>query len=274
MRHAMLCMVVLVLFLYSVAHSEIYKWVDQSGRVHFTDNLSSIPPAHQHKAQPQASTPAPLPAPAPALPPQAAVVTPVPISYAVPLRRTGEAMVVQALLNGNVTSPLLVDTGAELTVISPAVARRLGLNLDLAVFIPLRSASGVFLAPLTKIHSLTVGDATVRELEVIVHDAAPGIDGLLGMSFLDNFAVTIRTAEQAMILTDTTTAPGAVLYEGRSKEWWQRKFRFYRRQIEEIRAYMTVQTAPHFERTLRYLQQELAALERRATLASLPKHWR
>jgi hypothetical protein len=37
---------------------------------------------------------------------------------------------------------------------------------------------------------------------------------------------------------------------------------------------MTVQAAPHFERTLRYLQQELATLERRATLASLPKHWR
>jgi clan AA aspartic protease (TIGR02281 family) len=183
-------------------------------------------------------------------------------------------MVVQALLNDNVTSPLLVDTGAELTVISPAVARRLGLNLDLAVFIPLRSASGVFLAPLTKIQSLTVGAATVRELEVIVHDAAPGIDGLLGMSFLDNFAVTIRAAEQAMILTDMSTAPGAALYEGRSKEWWQRKFRFYRRQIEEIKAYMTVQAAPHFERTLRYLQQELATLERRATLASLPKHWR
>jgi clan AA aspartic protease (TIGR02281 family) len=190
----------------------------------------------------------------------------------VPLQRAGQHLLVQALLNGTVTAPLLVDTGASYTVLAPAVARQLALNLQNVAVMPMRSASGVFLAPLTKIKSLAVGEATVHDLEVIIHDAIPGLGGLLGMSFLEHFTVT--TTSQALILAPPLETPGIPTYGGRSKDWWVRKFRFYRQNMESIQAYLSQQSSPQLEKTLRYFQAELNALERQASVAAVPRQWR
>jgi len=47
-------------------------------------------------------------------------------------------MLVEALVGGTVRTRLLLDTGAEFTVLSTAAARRLALNLGSAAVIPLR----------------------------------------------------------------------------------------------------------------------------------------
>ena len=131
---------------------------------------------------------------------------PAPPAMLCPLRRDGNAMLVEALVGGTVRTRLLLDTGAEFTVLSTAAARRLALEPGSAAVIPLRSASGVFFAPMIKVQSITVGEATAYDVEVIVHDATPGLDGLLGMSFLDNFLVTISTSDERLILTPSQTA--------------------------------------------------------------------
>lgn len=140
--------------------------------------------------------------------------------------------------------------------------------------IPLRSASGIFLAPLLKVPSIAVGDATVLDVEVIVHDATPGIDGLLGMSFLDSFLVTISTSTERLVLTPLADEAEPEVYGGRPKDWWVRKFRFYRTQIDSLRNYLDGRSAPQVERTLRYLRIELDALDRQASLAGVPRRWR
>lgn len=262
---------VLLLLTLAPAYAEIYKWVDGDGRAHFTDTIAGIPPEYRDRIEEKAS----LPLTPPRVTPEHLIApTPAPPRYAVPLRRDGNAMLVDALVGGAVRTRLLLDTGAEFTVLSTAAARRLALDLGNAAVIPLRSASGVFFAPMIKVQSITVGEASVYDVEVIVHDATPGIDGLLGMSFLDNFLVTISASNERLILTPLTESADAELYGGHPKDWWSRKFRFYRTQIESIRGYLGGRYAPEIERTLRYFRAELETLDRQASQAGVPRSWR
>lgn len=263
---------VILLLALAPAYAGIYKWVDRNGRVHFTDTIASIPPEYRDHIEEKVSllpTPPRVTSERPARAP-----TPAPPNYAVPLRHDGNAMLVDALVGGAVRTRLLLDTGAEFTVLSTATARRLALNLSNAAVIPLRSASGVFFAPLIKVQSITVGEAVVSDVEVIVHDATPGLDGLLGMSFLDNFLVTISMSNARLMLTPLIESADAELYGGHPKDWWSRKFRFYRTQIESLRGYFGGRYAPEIERTLRYFRVELEALERQASQAGVPRGWR
>ena len=269
---------VLLLLAIAPAYAEIYKWVDGDGRVHFTDTIASIPPEYRDRIEEKASlppTPRSDPTPPRATPERLSIApTPAPPGYEVPLRRDGNAMLVEALVGGAVRTRLILDTGAEFTVLSTAAARRLALNLGNAAVIPLRSASGVFFAPIIKVQSITVGDAAVYDVEVIVHDATPGLDGLLGMSFLDNFLFTISMSNEKLILTPLTENADAELYGGHPKDWWSRKFRFYRTQIESLKGYLGSRYAPEVERTLRYFRTELETLDHQASQAGVPRGWR
>jgi len=267
---------VILLLALAPAYAEIYKWVDRDGRVHFSDTLAGIPPEYRDRIEEKAGLTSTLrSAPAPQrVTPARLAVAPAPPSYAVPLRRDGNAMLVEALVSGTVRTRLLLDTGAEFTVLSTVAARRLALNLGSAAVIPLRSASGVFFAPIIKVQSMTVGEATAYDVEVVVHDATPGLDGLLGMSFLDNFLVTISTSDERLILTPLTDSADAELYGGHPKDWWIRKFRFYRTQIESLKGHFSGRYALEMERTLRYFRAELEALEHQASQAGVPRRWR
>jgi len=267
---------VILLLPLALAYAEIYKWVERDGRVHFSDTLAGIPPEYRDHIEEKVgltSTSRSDPAPQ-GVPPARRASAPAPPSSAVPLRRDGNAMLVEVLIGGTVRTRLLLDTGAEFTVLSPAAARRLALNLGSAAVIPLRSASGVFFAPIIKVQSMTVGEATAYDVEVIVHDATPGLDGLLGMSFLDNFLVTISTSDEKLILTPLTDSLDAELYGGHPKDWWIRKFRFYRTQIDSLKGHFGSRYALEMERTLRYFRAELEALERQASQAGVPRRWR
>ena len=267
---------VILLLALAPAYAEIYKWVDRDGRVHFSDTLAGIPPEYRDRIEEKVGLTSTLrsnPAPQRVLPERRSSA-PAPLSYAVPLRRDGNAMLVEALVGGTVRTRLLLDTGAEFTVLSTVAARRLALNLENAAVIPLRSASGVFFAPMLKVQSIAVGDAVAYDVEVIVHDATPGLDGLLGMSFLDNFLVTISTSDERLILTPPTDSMDAELYGGHPKDWWIRKFRFYRTQIESLKGYSGSRYVLEMERTLRYFRAELEALERQASQAGVPRRWR
>jgi clan AA aspartic protease (TIGR02281 family) len=269
---------VILLLALAPAYAEIYKWVDRDGRVHFSDTLAGVPPEYRDRIEEKASLtsiPRSNPTPQRVTPERlSSSPTPAPPSYTVPLRRDGSAMLVEALVGGTVRTRLLLDTGAEFTVLSTAAARRLALNLGNAAVIPLRSASGIFFAPMLKVQSIAVGDAAAYDVEVIVHDTTPGLDGLLGMSFLDNFLVTISTSDERLILTPLADSVDAELYGGHPKDWWVRKFRFYRTQIESLKGYFGGRYALEFERTLRYFRTELEALERQASQAGVPRRWR
>src|SRR5258706_16064602 len=93
----------------------------------------------------------------------------------VTIRIVQNITLVQATLNRVQPVTLIVDTGAQSTIISPAIARRLGLIVTLDG--PRRQVSVVggnkLEVPFVKLAVLRVGDASIEGIEVGVFDVAP-----------------------------------------------------------------------------------------------------
>jgi clan AA aspartic protease (TIGR02281 family) len=100
--------------------------------------------------------------------------------------------IVSVRLNDRIDARMLLDTGASLVALSPALARDLGLPQDGTNRVSVRMADGTLIQTIpVRLDSVSVEDARVTGVEALVLPAepAPGIDGLLGASFLREFVV-------------------------------------------------------------------------------------
>ncbi len=121
----------------------------------------------------------------------------------VPVQMTGSAIFVPVVLNGSLRTYMLLDTGATFTVVTPRIAKKLGLRLDpYSSRVPLMTANGYITAPIARLASLKVGNAEVRGLMVAVHKFSPDsqIAGLLGLNFLNQFNTSIDSGSQLLTL--------------------------------------------------------------------------
>jgi hypothetical protein len=135
-------------------------------------------------------------------------------STSVPIRLAGTLSLVPVVING-VAATLLLDTGATLTVLHPAFARR----ASIAVPADAPKMSGVvvggqrYAVPFVKVGSMAVGDVTVEGIDVGVFEGLghlPGVDGLLGGNFLSHFTVTIdRTSRRLTLEPSRASQPAA-----------------------------------------------------------------
>jgi len=119
--------------------------------------------------------------------------------------RTGEHIIVNALLNGKLGASLLLDTGASLVLISGQIAQRLGIKTSGPgrVKIMTKMADGRDVeASYIVLESINVQGAEVRDIPaaVLSGDTVLPEDGLLGMSFLKNFNFQIDSANKKLIL--------------------------------------------------------------------------
>lgn len=169
--------------------AEYFRWVDDNGVLHITDNLHNIPP----NRRPQAGRVV-----APESPKVAEPERPPPPSNkaSVRIEKHGAVAVVQATLNNQRAARFVVDTGASYTLISNAVAADLGIFLGAnPKTLPFQTANGLINAPVTSIQSISVGGLEIRNLAIAIHDALPdpNVAGLLGLNFLSNFKLDIDT---------------------------------------------------------------------------------
>ena len=121
----------------------------------------------------------------------------------VPLRRQGNSMFVSVRVNRKITTELLVDTGASRTQISIDLAQRLGVNFAKSEVIMVRVADGRMVeARQVYLRKLRIGRAVVRNIPVVVlvQEQDKGYDGLLGMTFLNNFIFQIDSEKGELIL--------------------------------------------------------------------------
>jgi len=132
--------------------------------------------------------------------PEAASSSPLEKSVTVPVEMSGSNIVVPVLVNGSSKTYMMMDTGATFTVVTPTLAKRLGLKL--ASRVPLMTANGRISAPLSRLASLKVGNAEVRGLVVAIHDFSPDprLEGLLGLNFLSRFHTSIDSRQQRLTL--------------------------------------------------------------------------
>jgi len=122
----------------------------------------------------------------------------------VPLTKIGGSLVVQVMLNQERSAQLIVDTGASMTVLSTQVAIDLGiLGTTDNELLTVNTAGGSVQVNMNYLSSLTVGTAQATKVAVAIHDLPDipeHIEGLLGMSFLKHFLVTLDAEHARLIL--------------------------------------------------------------------------
>lgn len=95
-----------------------------------------------------------------------------------------------ALING-VPIRVVVDTGATLVAISPSAAQRINLDMRQGIRAKSYTANGLAPTVVVKLPSIELGGNKIYNVvgAVTSQELGPGIDALLGMSFLRHFEV-------------------------------------------------------------------------------------
>ena len=120
----------------------------------------------------------------------------------VPLKRIGNQYQVTAIINGTQQVKLMVDTGASITSIDSGILNLLGVSSDDDPVIILDTAGGNISSPITRIGSLEVEGALIRDLKVASLDFSDiEVHGLLGMNFLERFRFIIDQKKRKLYLS-------------------------------------------------------------------------
>ena len=170
-----------------VLAAEFYRWVDDKGTVHLTDNLHNIPENRRGTARRIQGSEGNRSQPPPAAAPTKA---------SIPFEKHGSVVIVGATLNGKTAVKLVLDTGASFTMISSATAKQLDIDPSQNTrTMPFQTANGLIQAPLISLDSISVAGLELKNLTAAVHDVMPDptVAGLLGLNFLTNFRLDIDT---------------------------------------------------------------------------------
>lgn len=160
----------------SLSAGSMYTWVDERGTVHFSN--SQVPRRHIAAAEIRANVVGPTP--------RARVHH----ASSIPLISRDQKRFVKAQLEGKSSSRevvMLVDTGAQMTLIDEATAGELG-----AEFIEeagIVGVTGVTSGWIGQLRRVQLGDKEVRDWRVMV-GPAPGVL-LLGMDVLERLELTV-----------------------------------------------------------------------------------
>ena len=178
-----------------VPAAEYFRWVDDKGVTHITDNLHNVPAKHREKVNRVAAPESPRVVEPPP--------KPLPRKASIPIEKHGQVVIIQATLNNKRAAKFVVDTGASYTLISNALARELSIDVGpSSKTLPFQTANGLINAPVTSLESITVGGMEIRDLPTAVHDAIPDpqVAGLLGLNFLSHFRMDIDTQKGVLHL--------------------------------------------------------------------------
>jgi hypothetical protein len=190
--------VILVAAKVECAAGDLYQWIDGEGVEHYTAALDSIPVPHRETARPlrhPMARAAPEPsgvdarsalddAARPGASPESGLEVPL-----VP----GAPVIVPAQLNG-VALSLVIDTGADRTMLAPDALARAGLGAERGRAVELIGVTGSAGAVVLVVPSLDIAGSRVGPVEVVAYPSpVAGTDGLLGRDVLDGFVLTVDT---------------------------------------------------------------------------------
>ncbi len=271
----------------SLAYGDVYKWVDEKGTLHFTDDLSKIPEKYRPEVETikkpkEKETIKVSPPDSMGKTSSSILQQEEPPGYEVPLIRKYEIFLAEVVLNERLKQYFVVDTGASFTLISHQTATELGIPIDETTpFLRVSSVSHILLTPLITLKSIRVGKAEVQDVEALVY-TMPNYQGLLGNSFLNKFKVTIDSLNGKMMLYSLKGSPSPDRPGGYSKDYWVSQFRFYHRTLEELKKLKSIyetrsssaQELTRINNGIRYFESQLNELERKASLAGVPRNWR
>ncbi len=213
------------------------------------------------------------------------------MAAAVPCKGSGGSCVVKVKV-GRATLPMVYDTGADMTVLSGAAARRAGIRFGSdSPKILTRGVGGTKWAYLAR---ATVQVGAHKEEDVllaVIPDLRIGRGGgLLGMTFLERFKVSLGFEELELIPVDRGQNPRK---NGRGQRWWQVRFRTNQRRLARYAA--SLKRAKKADREIesmygkdpdgknmeqqvralqRFMEEEANKLRNEAGRHSVPHEWR
>ena len=278
-----------LIFLLAVsASAEIYRWTDESGRVHFTQDLGQVPARYRKQAETGAKSSSGSSrvqtysggsSTAGRAPPASASGGGDGRTYRIRVQRAGTSMLVNVRLNNSVTAPFLLDTGASDVLIPQWVADRLGVQVGADTRTKRYStANGVVEHPVVMLRSVSLGDAKVENVPASV---SPSMEvGLLGLSFFNHFTYNIDAAAGVVTLTRNRLAESGKIRGGRSQAQWRSEYSNLRWRISRVewehaeKATSKTRERQRLEEERADLERQLELLEAEADQAHVPMAWR
>ena len=110
----------------------------------------------------------------------------------VPLESGLGVWIVPVVINGLHHGRFLLDTGSSVVVVAPPFATAMRLvQRDGVDAVELQTLGGRTRGPASTLASLRVASAELQDLPVVIHDPGPGLDGILGNTFLNHYRVTV-----------------------------------------------------------------------------------
>jgi len=138
---------------------------------------------------------------------------------AVSFAPVGNRILVPLTING-INANVVLDTGAERSLVTPEAVRRLGLASDEWVATTMRGVSGIVEHPNADPHSLALGEVPLHR-QTVTHDISllvaempgslpPGlvVDGLLGRDLLSSFDLEFDIRAHQLTLYDVRECSG------------------------------------------------------------------
>ncbi len=107
--------------------------------------------------------------------------------------------IVPIVINGVYQGRFLLDTGSSVVVVSPAFAASIPLA-DGRDAVELQTLGGRTRVAASTVASLRLGTAELQDLPVVIHDPGPGLDGILGNTFLSHYRLTVDADRRQLTL--------------------------------------------------------------------------
>ena len=272
---------------------DLLRWVDDAGVTHFARSLEAVPQKYRDQVKPEKVRTDNMPnavleqrsGSSPRSPNAGATFGKQPALsvHEVPFEAyEGDAqrVIVSVTFNGSVTVPMLIDTGAPGVIISPKVAKRLGL-LDNGEGMVLSVAGGIggkVPAVRTFLDTVQVGAAKDTFIPATITESiSESFEGLIGMVFMSKYSFKIDSVKKMVILEEVQ--PNAQDPAGRNERWWRSQFKELRALHDAWEEYSLRNDlddqARAFARSQVYEAQKLLSkLDRQASLYSVPHPWR
>jgi hypothetical protein len=214
---------------------EFYKWIDEEGSAHITDNLSLVPPQYQSQFEKKIQQ---MKASSDEAARQnanfersiqsAAGLKHFEVPY-VAFEGASRRIIIPVTFNESIEARLLLDTGSPGLMISPKLAGRLGLlngEEDGNVKIQAAGIGGSVSAVLAVVDSIRVGSARSEFLPaVIAKIPSDAFEGLVGMDFMAHYRIGIDTNRNVVIFNEL--APQVDRPGGHDEIWWRSNFQYF-----------------------------------------------
>ena len=280
---------------------QMYRWVDDNGQLHFSNSPQDIPDKIRYKNNEYTPDSSSITI---SNRDKGSVGNPIDNhsktlsgkSISIPYTaREGLAsrVIIDVTFNGQVTVPMMVDTGSPGLVISDSLADRLNLYSEdgARLMVIISGIGGKKVATKTIIDKITIGGITEKFIPAhIVSGMSSGhYHGLIGMDVLSSYTITIDPVHHKLIANLIPSAQNQPA--GRNRSWWMANFRefgfyqkFWKKQEELIgksdSPYARLSSSEQNRVKSFILQQKSKAdelfnqLERYARFNSVPRHWR